>query len=796
MTTKLLTLALAFWSILILSSELRAQNPQQVNQIQMLNHPVVQEILDVYHQKPGLFKGIDKAFRYQNLNLPYRVDLVMSDLIDQLWEIADTQKLRETHTEILSLLDGKPLENFPLLFSMLGDSKRKLVKVLNERWIFPEYNVYGSAFPLQIRFLGKQKMSKIRRNKLISKYQRFGGDAESYHLLKFLAGKVDTPYPTRRMTVAKMKYLKKSQIKELKSEYYKIYLSDLKKMETQNTSVLLEKLVISYRPQRKTPHKIKMGDSESKEVRRAFVPLYNAIHMASFKQDFISFMAQELDSAKSYVSIPRKYNRYYLTPSFVVENVELVEDMVKEYTYRTLLLSSENDQIILKLRRWIKENQDLIDTELEHYNSENPGEQLGLEFNERGLPKRSEVIDQFGVLEKTMPHSPWMEDLKYEVIGKKGHPIALGKNRLGRFLFQVGFHAKQMLRIENVAGAALGAIISLSTGNVVAGAIVNILVKDSMETLLHNKNFKDVFKDTPSKLARALVIHSPWIPGHYFKIFSVGVVEGSLQGALTGQDIGVSAFVGGTSEVIESLLPRELINPIVKIDFDSSTTRQVTLNLLVDTAGNMAIRSARGATTAAITGESPIDGAKSGAIYGGFESVAMAVLFGLEVDPLDYFSRGELRESIVSENEFQNYYGAESYDMKLFQILDTQYRMEHGIFGLSQKVNGGRPFAGIGFISLASADLTILDIAHESAHAVGQMNEYGLFGFYATWGRQLALNGSYGWGGNTMENYRYFSFNDSWMDPTSSGYNPNTTQLRKFAPHNYLGLTLSNRKSE
>jgi hypothetical protein len=769
------------------------------HKLKILENLVISEIAKVYDQRPEVFEGADEKDGLVLTYLPSRLDLLMADLVDQLYLMLSNHKMIQRKEWVKAIVGENPIANFPRLLSKIRSLKkkenRKFFRVLNNNWIVQDYSIYGHAYPFKVNLIRKQRALKIKRNPMVHKFNIISSDPESIYFLRYFRGKISSPFPTKRLTVTKMKYLSKKEIKAHREIYYTKYLKDLDKQDILLSNAFYNsvklKVVSSNRPSAKVAHKIKPEKTNSKIIKNHLVPLYNAIHAAPYKIDLMAFITSEFKEDHPGIPIPSDGSRYYFTKVFLYENLGTIEDLVKEYTYKSLLLSQENDEVILKLRKWVLNNNRLVFKKLKSYNRIHPANKVKLSFKKGKKPKRYEVIDEYHKLELIMPNAPWMKDLKETILGRKGHPIVLGKNSFGRFIFQVGRVAKKILAIENVAGTAASLVISLTTGNVMVGSMANVLIRDTIHTLRHGKKFKDGFKGTPADLAKSLVSYAPWIPGHYFKLFSVGILEGTVQGILTGQNVLTSAVVGGTLEVVEGLLPTAIGKPTIKIDLDNPTTRQIISSVALEVGHNMVRKGAQGAVVALLTNEEVAKGFKKGAIYGAAESSMKIVLFGIRVNPLDYISEEDLEAELELENAFQNYEGVGEYNITVEDILDSEWRVETDIFGITMKLNGGRAYTGPGFVSLADdSDIVDIDtVTHEGSHI--ELQDSGLFTFYYNWGTMAAVEGTYGdsvGGDNIYENYRGDDPYGVWNDAYAPDYNPKDVLVHTGFERNLPGV--------
>ena len=747
--------------------------------LKILQHTAIDQIVKLHTKSPKVFLGIDDSKGFVKTDLPFRLDLIMADLIDQLYIVMNDKKLVEEQSFVASILKDKPLENFPVLLKILvkneEDKIKALVPQLEKKWIVQEYNLYGNASLYQVQFIRKQRFIKINRNKLVTKYNAIGSDSESTHILRYMRGKIMGLSPIKRLTVTKMNNVKKKELKTYRSLYYAKFLGDLKKTGEEYSKKFYKDLKLKVKfiekPDSIVAHKIKDDKSDDKIIKQSVIPLYNAIHSSPFKLDLVRFLVKELMTSHKTVPIPNDGDRFYITDIFVLKHLDLISEYIKEYTYRTLLLGMENDQVILKLRRWAKKNSALIETKLSEFNDKKDAkDQIALSFEVGRTPKRYQIIQDFSKLEILFPDAPWMEKFKETVLGRRGHPIILGKDGFSRFMYQVSKVVLKIVAPENLAGTAAGILVTLASGNVMVGSIANVLVKDSLHTLIHNKKFTEGFKETPWDVAKSVVSYAPWLPGHYLKIFSVGVFEGTLQGILTGQNILAGGFVGGTFEVAEALLPMAIGKPTIKFDIENPATEDILANIALEVGHNAIKKGLQGGTVALITNQHVASGFAKGAAYGAGEAALKITLFGVRVNLTDHYSETEIQDMLDLESDFQNYYGVGEWDLKVTQIMDTDWRYQANDWvGNVLKLNGGRSFTGPGFIAIDVTDFNLLILSHEASH-LGSQDFFGLYGFYYNWVTMALKTGTNASEGNIYENYMYQNLDGIWTRLNDPSY--------------------------
>lgn len=635
----------------------------------------------------------------------YRLDLTLIDLVDQV------TLLTEEKTEISTRLKkaylsttGNPFLTWIDELDKIAASDPALRHKLNKKLRLQFYTPTAAAVLPEYSFID---FDKIRDNPLLARthrYNEFAQDAEGAGLLLAFKKTLHPPFFTAPLTVTKLKDLSRKDLRRLRKAYYQI-LTDLYQKHDPAS-------VFTYHSGR---GKFKATRTES------FLPppykIFNILAALPNKHEVLLFLAAEIPG------IPYENGLVILTPSFITENKDAVETALRKYT-QNQITQSPDDEYLLGLRRWIKENHEDILTQLTKYNSSH-GTQLTLfHKNLRKLPRRAEAILDHEILLKIYKDLPWMSREHGILFDKKGRErfLSLGPNHPHcHFIKRL---AHELIQTENYLSVLIGtSALILTHGNAPVAMSVQKIAKDAIEVIRYDHEWKELLKEIPSDVLTAFLVGTGLSAGRLYKILALGAGQGALQSISTGQDVKTGAAVGMLYNFLATyLIPANISQPMTR-GFDA---KSLAANRRLELLEGAVRGSLQGTAVSLITGEPVLGGAIKGLTYGTLSTQLLIWMMGTRYNPFKDYSDAAIDETIDLENKFQNEFGRGGiYSINRQLILDANYRVGgilQDMLGASITYPGNVAMGDQGFLRLTT-------LTHEASHLM-QQEQSGVFGFY------------------------------------------------------------------
>ena len=652
-----------------------------------------------------------------------RLDLIAKDFIDQVELILSEKGFEHLNEDLKITLGDNPLANFKKWYIELielTESNKKLKRRLNNNLVFQIYDSAGVAIAHSVHVSSPNFRQRIKRNQDILKYNTIALDPEAQGLLISLQ-KERTPFSTKTITVAKIDSIKKKEIKGNELTYYEQFCSDLLSMPDMKT----EMYEVECDPKKKQKVKLSVKKGASKDIKETLKPLFEATYNSHQKRSYFKTLSDVNNDQFNAMPSPKK----------MVENIGEFNETIKEQTYMELL-SGENDETVLQLRKWVKKNLSEINKRLKKYNDENDPD---IEFSIKN-PKRIrryEVFEQYSELTKLFPDTPWVESQEFTIITPEGRKVITGKSYLEKLVYYSKEYAKGYLNPETIISYGVGTGAAFLTGgNVMAGALTKTIVKDAISGFRYDRSIKDTFEHTPFKIISSVAGSAGFVPGEIPLGAFAGSVTGGIRSALTGQDIQKGMIVGAGFGAMRTALPYDVAYPSVKMEVGEKLTKTYAAkSIALDASTNALYHGSQGALVSLWQKDETLsEGLAKGALYGGAESLIFSSLFGVRYDMFGRIDEEKLNKQFSEEANYHpkvNTFGIrEGNPKKLYEEFwdasdGVPYRVAYGNWGwYTEKVMGGEAsFSTPWFITSPVAHFgSAGTIAHEVSHQVQYRN--------------------------------------------------------------------------
>lgn len=720
--------AIALW---VISGAIGLPSTTALAKIRALNSKLIQSVIADRQSHPENWESADGRSSII-LDGRVRVDLVIEDFIDQLEEITGKKRFSKYRKIIKDLIQKEPLENFEKVIGYLESIKKTkkdadFTRVLDHRLIVQNYNIYGMAIPFKTHVFDFQQLVKLDRNSRIEAFNKIiYSPLGPEFIQKFRLPLTETRW-TPLYTIQKISLSDRIAVAEKLGTFGEHTIELLNAARKRSTDPMVEgiKVKLSNKTEGFLYRPIK-GQANA-HVRNNIIPILNAIETVPYREDIMLFLDHELAIQDPKTHIEVVEDQYILTPEFVNAHFDAIVPLLRDYTYRNLLLNEHNDDLILDFRHWVRKNYTDIKLRLEKYNESHSDVPLTLNYSGKGIVHRYQVFADFATLEKLYPNSPWMDRFKPVGVGINGFDLLVETSRFANFMHNVGKIAKDVVRPKNIASAVANLGVTFLSGNAMLGAAAAVIVRESLDTIINNRTFVEGFKDAPIKMGESLVMASPWASGHLVRLFATGAVAGALQSIATGQNVFYGALVGGGFGVAESVLPENVAHPGPKLTVSDLNNGTKEFASIAASVSSFAVkRSAQGAVVAGLSKENVAVGAAKGAAYGIAEGSFLYIFFGRPYRLSDIYTDAELTSLLAAENEYQNTFGLGTYNITVDQMKDATWR-SGGIIAQ----NNGPTATTLGNTIIQNKQLNgNLDITVHEAHHLAQQNYYGYLGMY------------------------------------------------------------------
>ncbi len=720
------------------------------------NSPVYKQIILKLESAPGTLLAIDESdhLLMRLSGKIYAVDLILSDLIDQVdLYLSDAHLLKEK-AKLDEVLGKRPLENFLKWkdkFESLLIEVPKLKEVKN-KLVIQLYSGDGKAINFKLKIFNKKMISRFKRRARLKLYNDLANDPEGQSIFKYITVQAENGlaydgfqklFKASRPTVVKFLKITKAYDKSRKN-YYDLYVDWIKNAEKtyqQNFSNLDGPgFDFEYKRQSGKPLKIESNSDADKNFKIFTVQVYNTINALPYKIPLLKYVSLELFS-KVGIELPLgeasgiKY--YKLTPSFVNKYRDYLVPLIKEYTYINKLEVGDL-KYLLHLRKWFKHNEKEIFQLAKEKNIV-----IGIKNRSLFLPRNFEIIQNFSALETLFPDHPWDKNLPV-LYDKKGNPVYL-KGRMMRILLKTRDFLAKVGSIENVSNLTVGTGVFLLTGNPIIGNLAGIAVKNVVSKVKYDIPFKDLYPQAIVDVGVTTILGAGFTSGRLAEQIILGGMAGAAQSMVTRRSVDKGAIIGAIESILLGLLPGNIAHPTIK----GLTTSATFQNALLELLETSAYGSAHGIVVALVENEDVAEGARDGVLYGlGFGTLKIAIM-GVRYLP-------EISdEKMALENKFQAEHGAGTTAIDRQMIEDTQFRRG----GLVQSFFARTFTLGNQILSDEESPRSSDLQAHEMSHR-SQIRNFGVIGFNSRYVMEFFKNGTHGkeLGGNIYEHYRYLGY--------------------------------------
>jgi hypothetical protein len=630
-----------------------------------------------------------------------RVDLTLHDLIDQVEQII-AEKFSQTHyqTELENAFrnaDGKidRIRNFERWFDLLNrlaSVDAKLKESLNQGLILQLYHSSSLALKDNISFY---RLARIRH---IDRYNRIASEPESAGIFRKLR-------PEFPMTVTVARDFSRHEIQSAKKNHLLEYQSELESLDRIEST----KCDVQNRTS------IEQLDADR---------IFKTVESLPEKRSFLDSIDRRM-----HPSLPKMASGNPALPrSYILCNEKQLITTLKDLTWEKLL-NEEDDQILLQLRRWMKRNrsdcQECVRETLNRYNEANHTKLSLSWLNHRGLPRRSETVETYPILELIYGGTdPWQATIDTVLTNRRGKRVMIGHTRTGAAMRKAGDVIRNAVRSENLAGAAAGTgALLLSQGNFAIAFMTNSVVKDLVSNRKYDHNPRELLTKIPLDIAQGLLAQTGFQPGRFFNLLGLGAGYGFTQGLITKQDPFKSALVGAAIEGGIGILPANVQIPVV-----AGTTRNALVkNAAIEVFTTTAKASIRGGIVAVLDKQDFVKGMATGAAYGAGVSTLKILILGTRYHPLSGHDSDTIDQTMHTENVHNNTHGAPggNYQIDRNMIRGTGFRTG-GLLPKMIRASITLP----GNVSMMDGHFNSIEVIVHEAHHLSQQEQLGLIRFY------------------------------------------------------------------
>jgi hypothetical protein len=630
-----------------------------------------------------------------------RVDLTLHDLIDQVEQIIEEDFPRTRYqAELENALrnqDGKidRIRNFERWFdrlNRLASEDERLKAILNQGLILQFYHSSSIALKDNISFY------RLARIRTIDRYNSIASEPES-------AGIFSKLRPGIPMTVTAVQKFSRHEIKSATRSHLEEYASELESIDR----------IESTKCDTQDKTRIEQLDADR---------IFRTVESLPEKTGFLESIDRRMHPAlpKSAAGSP------VLPRSYILCNGNQLIATLKDLTWEKLL-NQEDDQILLQLRRWMKRNRanctECVRETLNRFNEANQTK-LNLPWlDRRGLPRRSETIETYPILEKIYGgNDPWQKTIDTVLTNRRGNRVMIGYTRTGAVMRKTGDVIRNAVKSENLAGAAAGTgALLLSQGNFAIAFMTNSVVKDLVSNRKYDHQARELLTKIPLDIAQGLLAQTGFQPGRFFNLLGLGAGYGFTQGLITKQDPFKSALVGAAVEGGIGMLPANLQVPVV-----SGTSRNTLVkNAAIEVFTTTAKASIRGGIVAVLDKKDFVKGMATGAAYGAGVSTLKILILGTRYHPLSGHDAETIDQTMHTENEYTNSHGAPggNYQIDRNMIRGTAYRTGGA---LPKMIRASITLPGN--VSMLDGHFDSIEIIVHEAHHLSQQEQLGLIRFY------------------------------------------------------------------
>ncbi len=658
-------------------------------------------------------------------NRDSRLDLFALDIIEQAQNIISKHGDFFDKREFRQLIGSHPIKNFASIYAQIQKWGESKFKKKFEQIIAQEYLSNSHAQLIPLAFHKKNRFTRFRRIRNLTKYNAIAQLPEGGNILRFINLQLSSSNPF--LTVESFAKLKPSKIKRLKEKYLSLYAQKLRETDFYQAVDFGYFQYFSYRinPKKSDPLRVRiyseegynnhlLGEIEVK-IRNEVLPLFKNIQKSSDKNSFILYLKkQHPEIPLTKTAIRGNIQSFLLGPALILKyNTQVFQAFRNYQLAKSLVL--ENDQTINKVRTWLKKNKKDFEAKT-------------LQSFYGKKPTRTAVIALTPYLLRFYPGSPWYKD---EVFLNSHYQLRLNTtNFLARMAYSSSTFFKNTFSYQNILSAGAGIALTGITGNPFLGIIGYSLTYDSLYAARYNKKLVSELKNSPRRILTGAVLTAGVVPGMFAHAVFIGGAAGSLQAFFSGRPIDLGVIVGGAYEGILVTLPLKFSN------LNVNGLNKNAINGLIEIAQTSFHSSVKGFIIAGLDDGDVLKGTKEGAIFGATTAGIKILLLGFRYNPRNLVTQEMIDEYI--ENEHNPVVSDRAYDGNGIKLSKRAFdRVTWRKDSFLRLITNARSFETAGMSSIAAKDISDTEtLIHESLHFAQEI-KFGAANFYYQYLRSM-----------------------------------------------------------
>lgn len=620
----------------------------------------IDEVLDYEHSRHFDFKntfsplatffknnpGIngDKVFEggLVDGNTGQRIDLTIYDMTDQIEFLINKHGSDEDLYEFKNIVGDDPIGNFPKLydwFNTLASNDSKINRE-SKKLILQNYSFEGFAAPVGQGIFGEGGIRALSHNRFVKNYNRVMNGRNADLVMQQIRSEY---FPDRKipLTVAKLRELRRRKINQVVQKVNKAEFDAAVNVIVRSSPGAQ----LRFRRGRDGAVILRSGKIGDNKINRTTIDLFNYVNNNTHS-GLLNQIEQRTD--RELTTLPS--GQRVLLPSDIAGNEELLSDIVSEHSWETHI-SMGDDNVLLIVRKWMKENQDDIIKLVSERNADNQELLDELKKWQDGKkPPRRLTIDLYPLLTQLYPDQPWADNAEF--FDERGRPSKIGANGFQRTMSRLGHIVKNITRPESLASSATGLVMTSATGNPIISAGSATVVHDKIYEMRHGYEPGEYMREnTARNAAVSMVIASGFKGGRMSDAVFRGGVNGGMQAATTGRPVHIGIIVGGAQGATLQALPPGVSKWVVSGD-------NKTANIVTEIAENATFTGARGAMIAYFDDGDWQTGMREGAMTGAAVATGKIILLGPRYDAQEHLTD----EEIERYNHIHNYESGHFHD--------------------------------------------------------------------------------------------------------------------------------------
>lgn len=579
----------------------------------------LQSIANYIEENPSLMQGYDEKLGIIDPSNGLRLDLFIYDYIDELTHHFNKRKLRKYRDQFERKIGDRPIENFPKLYKFLKETAQTDEHLLDKlKEIVPQlYTFNGRALPVERKLLKSGQVKRLNKVRRINRYNKIAFDPEATNILRYLRDQeIHQGYHTPGLTVSKFRKLKRSRLKNLVGAFREGY------HEAFDNGYLAKDLpVLNLKLKRRGDHKrsnlyLRKTSGAEDIVKKQVIPLFNEIHKRSDKYEIFNLIEVALGE-----ELPKMgfYGRRFpvLTPGILYSNLEAIKVVLSRHTWE-VAIDAGSDQVLQKLRKWMKENREAIEA-----NIDVPvylAADSSFRWRKGKYPSRALTLEMFDDLQQAFPDSPWVKGNTF--YDENGERVILSSNKFRRMIISMGREIKDTFSIRGLLSIASASVVMALTGNPLASSAAGSLTYDMLYARKYGYRFARYMKNRAlGNLATTVIFAAGFQSGKTARAIFLGGVSGLGQAALTGHSLRTGFIVGGIFDGVLAQLPPSVTKWVVPGE------DKIVQNALLEVAEKAFFSGLKGGIMSYVDNQSIVDGIVNGALYGALVDAIPKMLF-------------------------------------------------------------------------------------------------------------------------------------------------------------------------